>query len=218
MGAEPARLPRTAGKVPARAGLVAAGHHLHFMVDRAPGENAGRDVEDFVGGIGIEIGRGHGADAALAEAPRRGGIGLGDLLLHLHEGFERHLAAAEALRQQRAIEPVLDQRRGHRRRQAPRPLDLVGVARDQRLQRSRALDQVEAGRLVHALPRIVWFCLARGRDGGPSAATDQDGWSRSPHFTPWRARDRAKALAAASADGKLNATATAAMPMPKEPT
>ena len=42
MGAEPARLPGAAGKIPARAGPVAAGNHLHLMVDRAPGENAGR--------------------------------------------------------------------------------------------------------------------------------------------------------------------------------
>ena len=48
MGAEPARLPGAGGKVPARAGLVAARNRLHFMVDRAPGQNAGRDVEDLV--------------------------------------------------------------------------------------------------------------------------------------------------------------------------
>ena len=215
MGAEPARLPRAGGKVPARAGLVAAGNHLHFMVDRAPGQDAGRDVEDLVGGIGIEIGRGHGADAALAEAPGGGGIGLGDFLLHLHEGFERRFRAAEALRQQRTIKPVLDQGRGHRRRQPPRPLDLVGVARDQGLQRSRALDEVEAGRLVHARPRIVEFSvLARAR------------W-----WPIRRYRSRRRLLLHAATregvsegcdgrftDGKLSATATAAMPMPKEPT
>jgi hypothetical protein len=80
------------------------------MIDRAPGQNARRNVEDLVGGIGIEIGRGHGADAALAKAPRGRGVGLGDLLLHQHERFQRSLNAAKTLRQQRAIEPVLDQR------------------------------------------------------------------------------------------------------------
>jgi hypothetical protein len=64
--------------------------------NHAPGEAAGRDIEYLVGGIGIEIGGCHGADAALAEAPRRGGVGLGDFLLHLHERFRRDLQAAEA--------------------------------------------------------------------------------------------------------------------------
>ncbi len=54
----------------------------------------------------------------------------------------RRLGAAEALRQQRPVEPVLDQGGHHRRGQPPRPLDLVGLARDQRRQRARALDQV----------------------------------------------------------------------------
>ena len=157
MGAEPARLPGARGKIPARAGLVAAGDRLHLMIDRTPGQDAGRGVENLVGGIGIEIGRRHGADAALAEAPRGRGVGLGDFLLHLHEGFQRRLAAAEALRQQRAIKPVFDQGRGYGRRQPPRPLDFVGVARDQGLQRSRALDQINAGMLVHALPRSLLF-------------------------------------------------------------
>ena len=97
MGAEPARLPRAGGEIPARVGHVAAGNHLHLVGDRAPGQDAGRDVEDLVGGVGIEIGRGHGADAALAEAPRGRGVGLGDLLLHLHEDFQRRLGAAKAL-------------------------------------------------------------------------------------------------------------------------
>ena len=217
MGAEPARLPRAGGKIPARAGLVAAGNRLHFMVDRAPGQNAGRDVEDFVGGVGIEIGRGHGADAALAEAPRGRGIGLGDLLLHLHEGFERRLGAAETLRQQRAIKPVLDQRLRHRRRQPPRPLDLVGFARDQGRQRARALDEVEAGMLVHAFPRILLACsCCASGDGGPSAAVDQGGSGRSSHAA---ARPRSSdGCDGRLADGKLSATATAAMPMANEPT
>ena len=84
------------------------------MIDRAPGQNAGRDIEDFVGGVGIEIGRGHGADAALAKAPRGRGISLGDFLLHLHERFQRSFEAAKTLRQQRAVKPVLDQRLCHR--------------------------------------------------------------------------------------------------------
>ena len=163
MGAEPARLPRAGGEIPARAGFVAARNRLHFMIDRAPGQNAGRDVEDFVGGIGIEIGRGHGADAALAKAPRGRGIRLGDLFLHLHESFQRSLGAAKTLRQQRAIKPVLDQRLGHRRRQPPRPLDLVGFARDQGRQRACTLDEVEAGMLTHAFLAFflgLFLCLA----------------------------------------------------------
>ncbi len=123
------------------------------MRDRAPGENAGCGIENLVGGIGLEIGRGHGADAALAKAPCGRGIGLGDLLLHLHEGFKRRLTTAEALRQQRAIKSVFDQGGGDGRRQASCPLDFVGVARDQGLKRSRAFDQIDAGMLGHALPR-----------------------------------------------------------------
>ena len=217
MGAEPARLPRAAGKIPARAGLVAAGDHLHFMVDRAPGEDAGRDIEDLVGGIGIEIGRGHGADAALAEAPGGGRIGLGDFLLHLHESFERQFGAAEALRQQRPVKPVLDQGRGHIRRQPPRPLDLVGVARDQRLQRARALDEVEAGMLVHALPRIVLFCwrerrwwpIRRHRSRRPAAGDASHAAARPRSSEGCDGR---------FAEGKPSATATAVMPIAKEPT
>ncbi len=163
MGPQPARLPGAGGKVPARTGPVAAGHDLHFMGDRAPGQDAGRDIENLVGRIGIEIGRRHGADAALAEAPRRGGVGLGDFLLHLHERFERRLGAAKTFGQQRAIKLVLDQGLRHGRRQAPRPLDLVGIARDQRRKRPRTLDEVETGMLGHALPRIVVFCLAQAQ-------------------------------------------------------
>ena len=55
-----------------------------------------------------------------------------------------------------AIKPVLDQGGNHRLGQTPGPLDLVGLARDQRRQRSRALDQSETGRLVHAFPRPFW--------------------------------------------------------------
>jgi hypothetical protein len=216
MGAEPACLPRTGGKIPARAGLVAARNRLHFMIDRTPGQDAGCDVEDFVGGLGIEIGRRHRADAALAEAPRGRGIRLGDFLLHLHESFERHLGAAKALRQQRTVKPVLDQRLCHRRRQPPRPLDLVGFARDQGRQRFGARHQVEAGMPVHAFPRTLLF-FARAR------------WWPI-HGPRSRRRGRALLLHAAArprssdgcggrlTDGKLNATATAAMPMANEPT
>ena len=216
MGAEPARLPRAGGEIPARAGLVAARNRLHFMVDRAPGQNAGRDVEDFVGGVGIEIGRGHGADAALAKAPRGRGVGLGDFLLHLHERFQRSLDAAKTLRQQRAVKPVLDQRLRHRRRQPPRPLDLVGVAHDQGRQRSRTLDQVEAGMLVHALPRILLFFARaewwpirgrRSRRRGDALLLHAVARPRSSDGCDGRL-----------ADGKLSATATAAKPMAKEPT
>ena len=136
------------------------------MIDRAPGQDAGRDVENLVGGFGVEIGRDHGADAALAEAPRGRGIGLGDLLLHLHEDLERRLGAAEAFRQQRAIKPVLEQRGNHGLGEAPRPLDLVGLARDQRLQRPRPLDEVETGNLVHVFPRPLFRRLSGFLLGG----------------------------------------------------
>jgi len=113
---------------------------LGLVGDGAPGQNAGRDVEDLVGRLRLEIGRGHRADAALAEAPRGGGVSFCDLFLHLHEDAERRLAAAETFWQQRAIKPVLDQRRDHRPGQPPRPLDLVGLAHDQGRKRPRMLD------------------------------------------------------------------------------
>ena len=77
----------------------------------------------------------------------------------------RRLGAAEALRQQHPVKPVLDQGGNHRRGQAPRPLDLVGLARDQRRQRLRALDQSEAGKLVHCVssPRFWVFWLAKSQ-------------------------------------------------------
>ena len=71
MGAEPARLPHAAGEIPARAGAVAAGHRLHLMRDRAPGEDAGRRIEDLVRRLGIEIGRGHRADASTGRGTTR---------------------------------------------------------------------------------------------------------------------------------------------------
>ena len=43
------------------------------------------------------------------------------------------------------VKPVFDQGGNHRRGQPPRPLDLVGLARDQRRQRLGALDQAETG-------------------------------------------------------------------------
>ena len=153
MRAKPARLPRAGGKVPARAGPVAAGNGVDFMGDRAPGQDPGRRVENFAGGIGVEVGRGHRADAALPKAPGGGGVGLGDLLLHLHEDFERRLRPPEALRQQNPVQPVLDQGGGHRGRQAPRALDLIGLARDQGLQCPGALDEIQTGMLAHSSPR-----------------------------------------------------------------
>jgi len=45
------------------------------------------------------------------------------------------------LRQQHAIEPVLDQGGNHRLGEPPCPLDLIGLPRDQRRQRLRALDE-----------------------------------------------------------------------------
>ena len=186
------------------------------MVDRAPGENAGRDVEDFVGGVGIEIGCGHGADAALAEAPRRGSIGLGDLLLHLHEGVERHLAATETLRQQRAISPFSISAAvtaGVRRRvrsisSASRAIS--GCSARARSTRSRPGDLFMR---VLVLSGFVW----RNRNGGPSAATNQDGWTIPSFHAVARPRS-SEGSRGRFGDGKLNATATAAMPMPKEPT
>ncbi len=134
MGAEPARLTGAAGEVPARGGAITAGNRLHLVGDRAPGENAGWCIENLVRRFGFEIGRRHGADRTLAQAPRRGGVGFCNFLQHLHEDFRRRLGATEALRQQHA-------------------LDLIGLACDQRLKRSRALDEAEAGKFVHAFPR-----------------------------------------------------------------
>jgi hypothetical protein len=135
-------------------------------------EDAGRRVEDLIARIRLEIGRRHGANGALAETPGGGGIRLRDLLLHLHEHFQRHLVAADALRQQRPVQPVLDQRRRHLWRQPPRPFDLVGFARDQRLQRAGALDQIEAGKLVHDGVSPVYRSIICGH-GGASACADQ---------------------------------------------
>jgi len=84
------------------------------MGDGAPGEDAGRRIENLVRRVGVEIGRRHGADRALAEAPRRGGVGLCHFFQHLHEDFRRGLGAAAAFRQQHAIKPVLDQGGNHR--------------------------------------------------------------------------------------------------------
>ncbi len=152
MGAEPTRLTGAAGEVPAPVGAITAGDDVDLMGDRAPGQNAGRHIENLARRVRLEIGRRHRADGALAEAPRRGGIGLRHFLQHLHEDLGRHLGAAKALRQQRAIKPVFDQGGNHGRRETPRPLDLVGLALDQRRQRPRALDQAETGKLVHAFP------------------------------------------------------------------
>jgi hypothetical protein len=109
-----------------------ARNRLHLVADRAPGEDAGRRVENLVGDVGVEIGRRHGANAALAEAPGGGGVGLRHLLLHLHEHFQRRLSAAQALWQQRAIKPIVDQRGNHGLGEPPRALDLVGLARNER--------------------------------------------------------------------------------------
>jgi hypothetical protein len=113
---------------------------MHLVGDCAPGKDVGRLAENLVRHVRVEIGRRHGAHGALTEAPRRGGIGLCDLLQHLHEDFRRNLGATDALRQQRAIKPVLDQGGNHRLGETARPLDLVGLARDQGRQRLCALD------------------------------------------------------------------------------
>lgn len=94
MRAEPARLPRAGGKIPARRDAIAAFDRPRLMRDRAPGEDARRRVEDLLRGVVVERGRDHGADRALAEAPGGGGIRFRDLLQHLHEGFRRRFGAA----------------------------------------------------------------------------------------------------------------------------
>jgi hypothetical protein len=96
-------------------------------------------------------------------------------LQHLHEDFGRRLGAADALRQQHPIKPVLDQRGHDRLRETPRPLDLIGLPRDQRRQRARALDQSETGRLVHCVSSPFWVLWLAKRNGGLFAAADQDG-------------------------------------------
>ena len=146
-------LPRAAGKIPARAGLVAAWNRLHFMVDRAPGQNAGRDVEDLVGRVGIEIGRGHGADAALAEAPRGRGVGLGDFLLHLHERFR----AAPRCRQSSSAAA-----RGKARSRSAPVSPPASAAASARSRRRRARSRAPA--LSHAPP-------GRGRDACSCASS-----------------------------------------------
>ena len=82
--------------------------------------------------------------------------GLGYFLQHLHEDFGRRLGAPDALRQKHPVKPVVDQRGNHRMRQPPGPLNLVGLPCDQRRQRSRAVDQSETGKLIHAFPRPFW--------------------------------------------------------------
>src|SRR5579862_1035611 len=104
MGAEPARLATTTRKRPAPGRAIAAIDRLHLARRRAPGENAGIGIEDLARAVMVEIGRDHGADAALAEAPGGARIGLGDLLDHSHEDVRRDLGAADALRQEQAIE------------------------------------------------------------------------------------------------------------------
>ena len=158
------------------------------MRDRAPGEDAGRRVEDLLRGVVVERGRDHRADAALAEAPGGGGIRLRDLLQHLHEGFRRRFGAAEALRQQRAIEPVLDQRGDDGRRQPPRPLDLVGLARDQRRDGAGPFDQTNAGSCVHSRFLAHSAVSGQSRDGGLFGEEDQGGAARhSGNRQAWNA-------------------------------
>jgi len=64
-------------------------------------------------------------------------------LQHLHEDFGRRLGATQLCGAARD-KAVLDQGGNHRLGETPRPLDLIGLACDQRLKRSRALDQAEA--------------------------------------------------------------------------
>ena len=146
---------------------------------------------------------------------------LATLLLHLHEGFERRLDAAERLRQQRAIKPVVDQRRTTGWRQTPRPLDLVGFARDQGASaRARSTRSIPGSLFMRFLaPRLDLAALRwRRRNGEPSAAVDQ-GSGRLPAC-------RAVSAALRSSDGcagrrfrrEASAIATAARPMPNEPT
>jgi len=130
------------------------------MGDRAPGEDSRRRVENLAGNVGVEIGRRHRADAALAEAPGGRGVGLRHLLLHLHEHIQRRLGAAEALRQQRPVKAVLDQAGNHGCGEAARALDLVGFPRDQRRQRAARSISPETGKLVHAFPRPFLGFLA----------------------------------------------------------
>ena len=72
MGAEPACLPGAAGEVPAAMGAITTGYDLNLTRDRAPGEDAVRSVrKSRCAVLGVEIGRGHGADRCIGQGTTR---------------------------------------------------------------------------------------------------------------------------------------------------
>ena len=96
MGAEPVRLARAAGEIPARGDRDSRRGRPAPSLAIAPQARMSLGLSKISCATSrIEIGRRHGADRALAEAPGRGGIGLGDFLQHLHENHRRRFGAAD---------------------------------------------------------------------------------------------------------------------------
>jgi hypothetical protein len=133
MRAEPGRVTPTGGKRPDASDAVAA-----LAFDRldlgtgSPGQHRAGIAEDRLRYRQVKISRRHRAAAGLAQAPCRGGIGLGDGFDDMEEGDGIGLdPAGGAWKQQpeklRLVQPVQE-----RRRQPARRLDGVGSGRDVR--------------------------------------------------------------------------------------
>ncbi len=134
--ADPGGVPDAAGETPGAGHPVAALDRdgALLAVGRAPRQHRARIAENVARDVRRQIGGRHRAARALRDAPGGAGVGLGDLLDHLHVvgGLEFHAVAGA--RHQHAEQPGLVQRGEHLRRDPARGFGFGGVRFDQRAQ------------------------------------------------------------------------------------
>ncbi len=101
MGAENGGVAAAAGKRPLAGNRIAAWDFDGRALDTgAPGQDSVRRAEQALGCLGRKVGGGHGATAALADAPGGAGVGGGNDARDLGQRHEIDLAAAEGFGKQ----------------------------------------------------------------------------------------------------------------------
>jgi hypothetical protein len=128
VGAEPGGVAAAGGKGPhARDAIAAFALDRLHLWPRSPRQHCpGVVAEDRLCDRQVEVGGRHRAAAGLAQAPGRGGVGLGDGLHHMEKGDRVGLDPVGGARQQQAEQFRLVQAVEQGGRQPPLPFDLVG--------------------------------------------------------------------------------------------
>ena len=175
MSGEPGGVAAAAGEMPMAGNEKAAigGDRAASRRKRAPGEK-GRRRENLARRVRLERGREGRADRGLGHAPRRAGLGPGDLLDGFDEGRRRHLLAAEGARQQHMEQAGLAEGCDHLGRQFARGLDFGGGGFQAGCEGARPgnaiLRMMQAGRLRGRWRHVVRSSLLEATIATPGSS------------------------------------------------